>query len=103
MPTLIVLFNLKAGKSRADYENWAKATDLPTVNSLKSVDDFKVFRSNGLLGSGAVAPYQYIELIEVNNLDGLFTDIAAPLMQKVAAQFQDFADNPTFIVTESIA
>jgi hypothetical protein len=102
MTTIVVLFNLKAGKSKSDYEAWAKATDLPTVNSLKSVDSFKVFRASGLLGSGASSPYQYIETLEINDMDGLFADIGGPVMQKVAAQFQVFADNPIFIVTEPL-
>jgi REDY-like protein HapK len=103
MTMIVVLFNLKAGKSKSDYEAWAKTTDLPTVNSLKSVDSFKVFRASGLLGSNATSPYQYIETLEINDMDGLFADIAGPVMQKVAAQFQDFADSPIFIVTESLA
>lgn len=32
MPTIVVLFNLKPGASVADYENWARAKDLPVVN-----------------------------------------------------------------------
>ena len=34
MTIIVVLFNLKPGVSAAEYEAWAKATDLPTVNSL---------------------------------------------------------------------
>ena len=102
MTMIVVLFNLKQGKSQSDYEAWARSTDLPTVNSLKSVDNFKVFRASGLLGSGAVAPYQYIETIEVNDMDGLVSDIGGPVMQKVAAQFQAFAEAPIFIVTQSL-
>jgi hypothetical protein len=102
MATLVVLFNLRAGVSVETYENWARATDLPTVNSLQSVDQFRVLRTKGLLGQSVPAPYQYVELIEINSLDGLFTDIGSPLMQSVAAQFQQFADNPIFISSESI-
>ena len=29
---IIALFNLKPGISEADYEAWAKAKDIPTVN-----------------------------------------------------------------------
>ena len=94
MSHLIVLFNLKLGKSRSDYEAWASASDLPSVNSLKSVDSCKILRSNGLMGSGATAPFQYIEV--------LFVDFAGPVMQKISAQFREFAENPIFIVAESL-
>ena len=103
MSHLIVLFNLKASKSRSDYEAWAQTSDLPSVNSLKSVDSCKILRSNGLMGSGAAAPYQYIEVIEVNSSEGLVVDFEGPIMQKISAQFREFADDPIFIVAEALA
>jgi REDY-like protein HapK len=100
MPSLIVLFNLKDASAKAAYENWALTTDLPTVKNLNSVDDFKVYRMTNLLGSDTPAPYQYCEIIEVNDIGVLFAEIGTPLMQKVAAEFQAFADNPIFIQAE---
>lgn len=102
MSHLIVLFNLKAGKSRADYEIWARANVLPSVNSLKSVDSCKVLRSVGLMGSDKVAPFQYIEVIEVNNDDGLAGDFEGPIMQKIGEEFLEFADAPLFIAAEAL-
>jgi hypothetical protein len=104
MPTLIVLFNLKNKETAAaDYETWAQTTDVPTVKSLKSVDDFKVYRMGNILGTKTPAPYQYCEVIEINDMNGLFADIGTAMMQKVAAEFQAFADNPMFIVSEQCA
>lgn len=104
MPTLIVLFNLKNKDTAVQqYEEWAKTVDVPTVKKLGSVDDFRLFRCGNLLGTDQAAPYQYCEVIEVNNLDGLFADISTDTMKRVAAQFQEFADNPMFIVAEQIA
>ncbi len=103
MSHLIVLFNLKTSKSHADYEAWATTSDLPSVNSLKSVDNCKILRSNGLMGSGAAAPYQYIEVIEINSIEGLIVDLEGPIMQKISAQFREFADNPVFIMADALA
>jgi hypothetical protein len=102
MPTLIVLFNLKPGKTAVDYETWAKSVDLPTVNGLPSIERFKVYRSASVLGSPAAPPYQYTEILQVRDMAALFADIGTPTMQKVAAEFQAFADNPTFVVSEDI-
>ena len=44
MTSILVLFNLKPDADLTDYENWAKAKDIPLVQSLKSVHDFKVFK-----------------------------------------------------------
>jgi hypothetical protein len=102
MTTLIVLFNLKPGLSAQDYEHWARTTDLVTVRSLKSIDQFQVFRTQGVLGSDQKAPYQYVELLTVNDMPGLFADISTPIMQRVAAEFQGFADAPIFMISHDI-
>jgi len=99
---IVALFNLKPGISVADYENWARATDLPNVNGLKSVDTFAVFRSAGLLGSEAKPPYQYIEIIDVNDMDMFGADVSTEAMQAVAGQFQAMADDLVFILTDKI-
>lgn len=102
MVTVVVLFNLKSGVDVAEYEAWARSTDLPIVNKLGSVDSFRVLRTQGLLGSEAKAPYQYVELLELTSLEALGQDISTPTMQRVAGEFGKFADNPQFIVTESL-
>lgn len=101
MATLIVLFNLKDAAQRAAYEAWAQATDLPTAGSLPSVDRFDLYRCAGLLTGGA-SPYQYVEVLQINDMGQLGRDVGSEAMQKVAAQFQAFADNPTFILSEPI-
>jgi hypothetical protein len=101
MTTIVVLFNLKAGVDPAEYEAWARSRDLPNVNALASVSNFRVLRSQGLM-NGSIAPYQYVELIELHSLEGLRADTKSDLMQGVAREFRTFADAPQFIVTESL-
>jgi hypothetical protein len=98
---LIAFFNLKPGVSVADYEAWARGTDLPTVNKLGSVSSFRVFKSTGVLGSDAAAPYSYVETIDVDDMDGFWKDVGTPAMQEIAAAFSSMAD-VTFITTEEI-
>lgn len=99
---IVALFNLKPGIVIADYEAWAKGTDLPTVNGLKSVDNFSVFRSAGLLGSDAKPPYQYIEIIDVNDMETFGIEVGSATMQKVASEFQAIAADLVFILTEQL-
>ncbi len=98
---IIVLLNLKEGKNKADYEAWARKTDLATVNALGSVAEFTVYAATGLLGSDARPPYDYIEIIDVADMDAFGRDVATPTMQMVAAEFQDWAE-PIFILTRNI-
>ncbi|NBC36018.1 REDY-like protein HapK [Novosphingobium sp. FSY-8] len=98
---LIALFNLKPGVDPQAYTQWAKTVDLPTVNGLASVDSFRVFKSTGVLGSDATPPYQYVEIIDVADMDQFGADVSTELMQKVAAQFGEMVD-VTFLTTEEI-
>lgn len=99
---IVALFNLKPGISVADYEAWAKATDIPTVNGLQSVDGFEVFKSVGVLGSDDKPPYAYIEIIDVNNMDTFGGEVSTEAVQKVAGEFQAMADNLYFILTDKL-
>ena len=102
MNTVIVLFNLKPGAKVADYEQWAREQDLPTVNALASVDRFEVLRAKGLLIGEGKPPYEYMEIIRVPDMATFAADLSGPAVQAGAAQFQQFADNPIFILAESI-
>jgi hypothetical protein len=97
--TLVVLFNLKAGQSEASYERWARTQDIPTATKLKTVDSFKVYRVVGIFGSDQKPPYRYIEVIRVNDIDGIGPEIGkSRAMAGIIAKFQSFADDPLFLV-----
>ena len=100
--TLIVLFNLKQGKSPEAYERWAVTTDLKTVRALGSVSDFKLYKTDGLLGSDDAPPYAYAELIHVDDMDAFGADIGSETMKKVAREFQEFAESPVFMLTHDV-
>lgn len=100
--TLIVLFNLKQGKSPEDYERWAVTTDIKTVKALSSVGDFKLYKADGLLMSDDAPPYQYAELIQVHDMEAFGADVSSDTMKRVAAEFQDFADSPVFMLTHDV-
>lgn len=99
---IVCLFNLKPGVSVEAYETWARETDMPGVNALGSVAKFTTHRATGLFGSDAKSPYEYIEIIDIHNLDGFVADVSDPAFQAIAAPFRDFADNPQFILTEDL-
>ncbi|WP_163930576.1 REDY-like protein HapK [Paraferrimonas sp. SM1919] len=102
MTSIVVLFNLKTDADVAKYERWAIDTDLPTAGGLASVELFEVLKTKGVLMSDDKPPYQYIEILKINDMEQFATDVASESMQQVAAQFQSFADNPLFILCEHI-
>ncbi len=100
---IVVLFNLREGVDEAAYQAWAKATDIPVVNGLASIASFSVHQVTGVLGSDAKSPYQYIEVIDVADMDQFGQDVATETMKRISAEFQTFADNPTFLTTQDLA
>jgi hypothetical protein len=102
MSKLIVLFNLQEGADRTEYEAWAKSTDLPIVRELGSVSAFDVYKVDSLLGTDAAAPYEYVEVINVNDMELFGAEVATETMQRVAGEFRGFADNPVFMLTNNL-
>ena len=99
---ILALFNLKEGVSVADYENWAKTVDIPTVNGLGSIAKFEVFKSTGLLGSKESPPYAYFETIDVDDMDQFGKDVATETMQKIAGEFQGMVEDLVFILSDAV-
>lgn len=97
-----VVFNLRPDVDPAEYESWAKSADIPSVRGLGSIKNFDVYRSIGLMELDETPPFAYVELIEVGDDAGFGADVSTPQMQEIAAQFQQFADNPQFMVMQDI-
>ena len=71
------------------------------VNGLQSVEKFEVFRTTGVLGSDAAAPYSYVEIIDVSDMARFGEDVASETMTAIAAAFRSMAD-VTFLTTEPL-
>lgn len=100
---IICLFNLKDGVSVAEYEDWAKTRDIPTVNGLGSVTSFTVHKATEVFGDDSAKPhFEYIEVIDITGMDAFVGDISTDAFQAAAAPFQGFADAPQFILTEDL-
>jgi len=61
-----------------DYERWVREVDYPTAKTLVSIVDYKVARIEGLLDGDDRPPYDYIERVEITDLDDYRRDLAHP-------------------------
>jgi len=100
--TLIVFFNLKSTTDEEQYLEWAKQSDLPTVNKLSSVSSFEVFKGISMFGQDKPSPWDYFEVIHIDSEEAFLTDIQTDEMQKIVEQFQGFTEDAHFIVTENL-
>ena len=100
---LILLYNLKPGVSEADFETWVRTQDQPTMRGLKSVSDFRTYRSTALMMGEGKPSHQYIETFAINDLNAFgTTDMARAEVQKIVGAFTGFADAPQFIMVDEI-
>ena len=72
---IIVYFNLKQGVSIEEYEEWAKARDIPAASALGSVNAFTVHKATAVFGSDEKPEYQYFEIIDITNMDDFVADV----------------------------
>ena len=102
MSLVLVLFNLHPETAPANYESWAKTTDLPLLRGLNSVRAADLYRTVGLLGTGESAPYDYVEILNIEDYREFGRDILGRELQRAADQFHRFTDNPIFIKLEPV-
>jgi hypothetical protein len=91
MTTLVFFLNrLAEGVRGDDYERWVRERDYPTARALPSICSYEVVRLDGPLREGPV-PYDYIEVVEVTDLDAYRTDLARlPGREEFVAELRGF-------------
>jgi hypothetical protein len=102
MTTMIVPIKLKDGADPAEYEKWAQERDIPTATSLPTVDSFHLYRVASLI-DGNPAPYDYVEVIEINDIENFPKDVASEPMQKIAEELGAFLGDGAFLLSDRIA
>ncbi|MCC6313874.1 MAG: hypothetical protein IT337_07650 [Thermomicrobiales bacterium] len=95
MPVVFFLNKLRPGVAKADYEQWVREVDYPTARSLGTIESYVVARMEATL-DGEPATYDYIERVEITNIDDYRAELGRPEMAEFA---KDWASR----VGESIA
>lgn len=97
MSTMIVLVNLKEGVSPEEYERWILESYAPAAKALPSVEDWRDYRVDGLLGSSAPPPYQYVVILQIKDPEQLRRDMASEEMQRLFSELHELADSTQLI------
>ena len=103
MAFLLLRYNLKAGVTEAQFEEWVKTTDQPAMRGLARVKSFETYKVSGLLmGEGAPAQ-SYFEIFEIDDLAGFTSeDMPGDVVQSVMGQFMQYVDNPEFAIADKL-
>ncbi|HEY7029905.1 MAG TPA: hypothetical protein VH482_01195 [Thermomicrobiales bacterium] len=95
MPVVFFLNRLRPGVKGEDYERWVREVDYPTARSLDTIHSYVVARMAATL-DGAAPTYDYVERVEISEIDAYRKELADPKMGDFAQQWSGF-------VGESIA
>ncbi len=83
MPVVFFLNKLRPGVEKADYERWVREVDYPTARALATIQSYVVARMDGTLDGGSPA-YDYVERVEVTDIDAYRAELAKPEMEAFA-------------------
>lgn len=96
MPVVFFLNKLREGVSAEAYEKWVREVDYPTARALKTINSYVVAKTSTTL-DGNPSPYDYIERVEVTDIDAYRQELAG------AEGMEEFSRQWSSYVGESIA
>jgi hypothetical protein len=96
MAIVFFLNRLRDGVEPAEYEQWVRTVDYPVARALKTINSYVVAKTASTL-DGKPSPYDYIERVEVTNIDDYRNELAN------AAGMDDFRIQWSARVGESVA
>lgn len=92
MPTVFFLARLREGVTPEAYEEWVRSFDYPTAQSIPSILSYKTHRIGGPFRQAELS-YDYIEVVEITNLDDYRRDLAElPQAQELRRQIVTYLE-----------
>ena len=72
------LTRLRPGIDRAEYERFVREIDSRTAPNVLPITRYEVIRLEAGVASQSPAPYDYLEIVDVDDLDAFRAALAAP-------------------------
>lgn len=90
--TLIVTLKLKEGVDPEEYERWARENDAPTARTLPSIEEWSLYRAQGLVGVDGEPPFDYVEVVQVADTEQMSKDMSGPEIGRLSEELAKYAD-----------
>jgi hypothetical protein len=84
-----VITTLKQGVDPADYERWLREYDYKVAKTLPSIASYTTHRIEGPIHGAETAGWNYIERIEIRDVEQYQRDMASPAGQELIRQLYD--------------
>jgi hypothetical protein len=89
MPVRYVITTLKKGVKPEDYERWLREYDYVVAKTLPSIVSYRTHRITGPITGAEDAGWNYIERIEIGDVEQYQKDLASPAGQELLRQLYD--------------
>ena len=101
MPVVFFLNKLRPGVRGADYERWVREVDYPTARALSTIRSYVVARTEATL-EGQPSPYDYVERVEITDVDAYRRELADPSMTDFSRQWSTYVGESLAVFGEEI-
>lgn len=101
MAVVFFLNKLRSGVKGEDYERWVRDVDYPTARSLDTITSYVVAKMTATL-DGLPASFDYIERVEITDVDDYRNELADPKMGDFAQQWSAFIGESIAVFGEEI-
>ena len=104
MPQRVFFLNKLRDSAQADeYERWIREVDYPLARSLPAIESYVVTRLDGLLMEEGAAPYDYLEVVDITDLDEYRAALAGgPEIEEFFKQWSSFVGESVAVFGEVI-
>jgi hypothetical protein len=93
MPTVFWFSRLQPGVHAGEYEQWVRQVDYVAAREIPSILSYRVFHVQGPC-LGDAAPYHYVEVVEITNVEDYRRDIAQhPAAKLIAAEIGRYVES----------
>jgi hypothetical protein len=89
MPVRYVITTLKPGVRPEDYERWVREYDYAVARTLPSIVSYRTHRITGPITGAEGAGWNYIERIEIRDVEQYQKDLASPAGQELIRQLYE--------------
>ncbi len=101
MPVVFFLARLKPGVDPAKYERFVREVDYPTARTFPSIISYTNHRLTGPFRKADVH-YDYLEVIQVSDLEAYRADLNFPAAQKLRGELMTFLEPSDNFVGEPL-
>jgi hypothetical protein len=97
------LNRLRDGVSPADYEDWVRRVDYPVARRQPAIRSYVVTRLDGLVTADGEPPYQYLEVIEITNIDDYRSSLSGnPELESLLQEWSEYVGESVAVYGETV-